>query len=53
MTDLEVVVTAIAQARRWQVTLDSAVVDALVSRREGFATAVVAYPDAFGGGVRA
>jgi DNA-binding NarL/FixJ family response regulator len=35
ITDLEVLLAAIAQARWGQVTLDSAVVDALVGRRGG------------------
>jgi DNA-binding NarL/FixJ family response regulator len=35
ITDLDVLVTAIAQAQSGQVTLDSAVVDTLVHRREG------------------
>lgn len=35
ITDLEVLLVAIAQAQRGQVTLDSDVVDALVRRREG------------------
>ena len=35
ITDLDVLVTAIAQARSGQVTLDSAVVDTLVHRRQG------------------
>jgi DNA-binding NarL/FixJ family response regulator len=35
ITDLDILATAIAQARSGQVTLDSAVVDTLIHRREG------------------